>query len=118
MPEEAAATRCTQTVTGDRMGEIPNPTARGILMKKKQRATMQTLVGVITPYAWDENDQVAEVSLSATDDEEYIIQNGDRFLDLVQQPIKAVGMVQSGKKMHRTITIKKFEKIDHTDLSA
>ena len=87
-------------------------------MKKKQRASMQTLVGIITPYAWDENDQVAEVSLSATDDEEYIIQNKDRFLDLVHQPIRAVGTVQSGKKMHRTITIKRFEQIDHTDVPA
>jgi hypothetical protein len=100
------------------MSEIPRPTTGAALMKKKQRAIMQTLVGIITPYAWDENDQVAEVSLSATDDEEYIIQNKDRFLDLVHQPIRAVGLVQSGKKMHRTITIKRFEQIDQTDVSA
>ena len=73
---------------------------------------MQTLVGIVTPHEWDENDQVSEVLLSATDDEEYIIENGERFLDLVQQPIRAVGIVKSGKKVHRMINIKKFDLLD------
>lgn len=81
-------------------------------MKNKIRQSMQTLVGIITPHEWDENDQVSEVSLSATDDEEYIIENGERFLDLVQQPIRAVGIVKSGKKVHRMINIKKFDLLD------
>ncbi|WP_319521726.1 hypothetical protein [uncultured Desulfosarcina sp.] len=83
-------------------------------MKKQISATTRTLVGVITPYAWDENDRVAEVSLSATDDEEYVIENGQRFLELVQKPIRATGIVKSGKKFHRTIQIKKFEMLEHT----
>ena len=81
-------------------------------MNKKIKSSMQSLEGIVTPYAWDENDQVCEVSLSATDDEEYIIENGDRFLDIVQKPIRAVGLVKSGKKTHRTINIKKFELVD------
>ncbi len=81
-------------------------------MKKKANASMQTLVGIVTPYAWDESDQVSEVSLSATDDEEYIIENGGRFIELVQKPIRAVGLVKSGKKIHRAINIKKFEMLD------
>ena len=81
-------------------------------MKKKTNATIQTLVGIVTPYAWDESDAVCEVSLSATDDEEYIIENSARFLDLVQQPIRAVGLVKSGKKIHRSINIKKFEALE------
>jgi hypothetical protein len=84
----------------------------GAAMKKKVSASMQTLVGIVTPYAWDENDRVSEVSLSATDDEEYIIENSERFLDLVQKPIRAVGMVRSGKKVQRAINIKKFEMLD------
>lgn len=81
-------------------------------MKKKLNASMQTLVGIITPSAWDESDQVSEVSLSATDDEEYIIENSERFLDLVQKPIRAVGLVKVGKKVHRAINIKKFELLE------
>ena len=81
-------------------------------MKKKPNASMQTLVGIVTPFAWDESDQVREVSLSATDDEEYIIENSQRFLDMVQKPIRATGMVKFGKKVHRAINIKKFELLD------
>ncbi|GAB6905065.1 conserved hypothetical protein [Desulfosarcina cetonica] len=81
-------------------------------MKKKVTASMQTLAGIVTPSAWDEADRVLEVSLSATDDEEYVIENSERFLDLVQKPIRAVGMVKVGKKVHRAINIKKYELLD------
>ena len=82
-------------------------------MNKKIQSTMQTLVGVITPYDWDENDNVCSVSLSATDDEEYVIENSDRFLDFVQTPIRATGLVKFGKKTHRMINIKKFHTLDY-----
>ncbi|BBO85109.1 hypothetical protein DSCO28_56750 [Desulfosarcina ovata subsp. sediminis] len=85
-------------------------------MKKKVNASMQTLVGIVTPSAWDESDRVFEVSLSATDDEEYVIENSERFLDLVQKPIRAVGMVKVGKKVHRTINIKKFELLESASI--
>ena len=81
-------------------------------MKNKVTSSIQTLVGIVTPFAWDESDRVCEVSLSATDDEEYIIENSERFLDLVQKPIRAVGMVKIGKKVHRAINIKKFELLE------
>lgn len=82
-------------------------------MKKPIIASTRTLVGVITPFAWDENDRVTEVSLSATDDEEYIIENGQCFLELIQKPIRATGIVKSGNKIHRAIHIKKFEMLEH-----
>lgn len=85
-------------------------------MNKKIKATMQTLVGVVTPCDWDENDHVCEVSLSATDDEEYVIENSDRFLSMVQQPIRATGIVKNGKKIHRMINIKKFQILDYATL--
>jgi len=87
-------------------------------MKKKPISSMQTLVGIVTPCAWDESYRVSEVSLSATDDEEYIIENSARFLDLVQTPIRAIGLVKSGKKMRRAINIKKFEMLDSVPLAS
>ena len=86
-------------------------------MNKKVTASIQSLVGIVTPYAWDESDRVSEVSLSATDDEEYVIENGERFLDLLQKPIRAVGMVKSGKRMHRAINIKKFQLLESDSIN-
>jgi len=78
-------------------------------MNKKTKPAMLTLKGIVTASNWDENDQIIEVSLSATDDEEYVIENSKRFLDLTQKPIRATGLVTVGKKIHRMINIKKFE---------
>ena len=85
-------------------------------MNKRAETSMQTLVGVVTPFAWDEHDQVCEVSLSATDDQEYRIENGSQFLDLLQKPIQATGMITLGKKMHRKINIKRFKTLDRHSL--
>ena len=82
-------------------------------MDRRMKAQTQTLMGVVIPYAWDENGNVSNVSLSATDDEEYVIENSFGFLDLLQQPIQATGIVKSGKKVHRMINVKKFQVLDH-----
>lgn len=86
-------------------------------MKNKISASKQTLVGIVTPYSWDESDQVSEVSLSATDDEEYVIENSERFLNLVQKPIRAIGLVKSGKKIHRAIDIKRYELLENLSVA-
>jgi hypothetical protein len=57
------------------------------------------------------------VSLSATDDEEYIIENGERFLNIIQKPIRVTGIVKNGKKMHRVIVIKNFEVLESTTVT-
>jgi hypothetical protein len=85
-------------------------------MNKKILTSMQSLVGIVTPFAWDACDQVYQVSLSATDDEEYIIENSERFLDLIRKPIRVTGIVKLGKKTHRKINIKKFEMLDYSSL--
>ena len=86
-------------------------------MKKRIKAGRQTLVGIVIPYAWDGDGRVSAVSLSATDDQEYIIENGERFLSLTQKPIRAAGFVKSGQEMHRAIVIKTFEVLDSTTVA-
>ena len=85
-------------------------------MTQETKPAMQTLVGIVTPCEWDENDQVREVSLSATDDEAYLIENGERFFELVQTPIRATGIVTYGAKAQRAIDIKKFQLLDYASL--
>jgi hypothetical protein len=85
-------------------------------MNKRTETSVQTLVGVVTPFAWDERDQVCEVSLSATDDQEYLIENSSQFFGVLQKPIQATGVITNGKKMHRMINIKRFKLIDTSSL--
>jgi hypothetical protein len=76
-------------------------------MANKKNGKSETLTGVITPVQWD-GDQVIEVALFATDDEEYRIENSHKFFELVQESIEATGNVQRSKKSFRTINIKKY----------
>lgn len=81
--------------------------------KKKTNGDNETLIGIVTPVEWDEDHQVTAVALSATDDEAYLIENGDKFIDLIQKCIEASGKVRRDKKSARTITIKRFNVIDN-----
>ncbi len=79
--------------------------------KNGKEASVETLTGVITPVKW-EDDRVSEVALFATDDEAYHIENGEKFLDMMQQYIEAIGRVHRSKKTFRSINIKKFKVLE------
>ena len=76
--------------------------------KKKTANAIETLVGIVTPVQWDDDDHVTAVALCATDDEEYLIENGEKFFDLVQTSIEATGKVKRDKKAFKSIAIKRF----------
>jgi hypothetical protein len=82
------------------------------MQKKKSADANETLTGIITPVQWNEDDQVTAVALSATDDEEYWIDNGEKFIDLVQKCIEAHGRVKRDRKSTKSITIKRFNIIE------
>jgi hypothetical protein len=81
--------------------------------KKKTPHEQETLIGIVTPVQWNEYDQVTAVALSATDDEEYRIENGEEFISLIQKVIEASGEVRRDQKTARTITIKRFSVIEN-----
>ncbi len=80
--------------------------------KKKKSSDSETLTGIVTPVQWDDDHQVTAVALSATDDEEYWIENGDKFIDLVQKCIEASGKVRRDRKTTRSIVIKRFSVLE------
>jgi hypothetical protein len=75
--------------------------------KNKNGGSRETLMGVVTPVKW-EDDKITEVALFATDDEEYHIENSDKFIELIQEFIEATGDVRRGKKSFKSINIKKY----------
>ncbi|MDA8142078.1 MAG: hypothetical protein M0036_25805 [Desulfobacteraceae bacterium] len=81
--------------------------------RKKSDSENETLVGIVTPVQWDEEHQVTAVALSATDDQEYFIENGDQFIDLIQKCIEANGKIRRDKKPSRSITIRRFSVIEN-----
>jgi hypothetical protein len=90
--------------TGDRRAGI------GLTMKTME--PKDAISGIITASNWDENDRITAVTLSATDDEEYLIENGDKFIDLVHHFIKATGVIKRQKKAPKTIFIKNYKVLE------
>lgn len=81
--------------------------------KKRANSGTETLSGIVTPIEWDDDDQVTAVALSATDDEQYWIENSDKFIDLSQKCIEASGKVNRDRKSTRSISIKRFSVIEN-----
>lgn len=84
--------------------------------KNKNTSDGETLVGIVTPVQWDQDDRVSAVALSATDDEAYWIENGDKFLKLISSQIEAVGRIRRDRKQSRSISIKRYRIIDDESL--
>ena len=80
--------------------------------KNKNNSENETLVGIVTPVQWDQDDRVSAVVLSATDDEAYLIENGEKFLDLISSHIEAVGRIRRDRKQSRSIFIKRYHIVE------
>ena len=80
--------------------------------KNKNISDNETLTGIVTPVQWDRDDRISAVVISATDDEEYWVENSEKFLDLVQSRIEAVGKVRRDRKQSRSIFIKRYRIIE------
>jgi hypothetical protein len=78
----------------------------------KNTEPKDAISGIITASNWDEHDRITAVTLSATDDEEYLIENGDKFIELVHHFIKATGVIKRQKKSPKTIYIKKYKVLE------
>jgi len=76
--------------------------------KRRRPEGRETITGVLTPAGWDGDGNVTAVMLSANDDEEYLIENGAKFIDLVHRNIEADGIVHRDRKSFRTIDIRRF----------
>ncbi len=85
-------------------------------MKKKKehqgQNSCETVSGVLVPGEWDDNGRLTGMILSAFDDEEYRIENSQKFLELADQHIEASGVIRRDRKSFRTINIKRFSLID------
>ena len=81
-------------------------------MKKKKGEKIQTVKGVIIPAEWDNEGDFTKVSLSAMDDEEYVIENSEKFIDMINQCISATGTIKRDKRSTKSIYIKKYSILD------
>ncbi len=74
---------------------------------RKTRETKTTVEGIIAASDWDENGNVTDIMILSADEEEYHIENGDLFLNLIRNTVEACGIVRQHRNGTRSIHIRK-----------
>jgi Zn-finger domain-containing protein len=62
---------------------------------------LQTVIGVVVPVKWAENNHIESVSIQATDDLEYRVAKGDllqRLISLCGSRVKVLGVVEQRER--------------------
>lgn len=71
------------------------------------RSEKETIDGILTASDWDESGNVTEIKLLTFDDDEYLIENGDFFLNMVKKSVRVIGSVTQSGAEFKIIKIKK-----------
>ena len=80
----------------------PERQGEKVMKKKKEHQgqnSCETVSGVLVPGEWDDNGRLTGMILSAFDDEEYRIENSQKFLELADQHIEASGCHPAGPQV-------------------
>lgn len=63
-------------------------------MKEKKDTEMRSIIGIIVPADWDDDDNLIELAIQTIDEEEYLIKKnkkGRELLDLIEQEVEVIG---------------------------
>lgn len=80
-------------------------------MKQKKPDDGITIRGVVIPTRWDKDDNIAEVSISTSNEQEYRVYDnakGNELLDLFQEEVKVTGSVAKDVNGNKIITVEKY----------
>ena len=56
-----------------------------------------TITGVITPIDWDDEDNIVAISISTSEEEEYIVEDsplGEELFNLINEYVKVTGFIE------------------------
>ena len=82
-------------------------------MRKKKTGDI-TIVGVVIPASWDEDGGMTGISIQATDEVEYVVEQdhlGHGLMTLVHKRVKAGGSIRQRLDGKIVIRIKEYEMI-------
>lgn len=69
------------------------------------RKGKMTIDGILTASEWDESGNATDIKLLTFDDDEYRIENGKPFLNMIKQPVRVAGIVRINVTGLKTIKI-------------
>jgi len=80
-------------------------------MRKNVTDKPVTLSGVVTAARWDKGEQVTSVTISATDEQEYLVENtskGRELLELIHEQVQVVGVVKKNSEGKKIICVDRY----------
>ncbi len=87
-------------------------------MSKNLNRTQVTISGVVTAAEWDEAERIQEVSVSATDEQEYLVEPdkiGKELFRCVHSQVKVTGWVTSSDCGKKRIRVTRYQLIREYD---
>lgn len=85
-----------------------------------KKSTETSLVGYVTPTAWDSENNIKGISLITTDHEEIRIasnKKGERLLSLVWEKVEITGRLENERGGRRRIVVSNYRAADFDTLS-
>ncbi len=71
-----------------------------------------SVTGLVTASGWDDYNNVTELKLFSMDEDEYLIENGLSFVDVLRKFILAKGIVKKNMHGGKSIEIKEFKLLE------
>lgn len=81
--------------------------------KLKNRQMKTVVEGIITAGDWDDDGTIRAIRILTTDEDEYLVENGDLFMSLMKKSVQASGISQMNKYGQKTIHIKKISVLEN-----
>lgn len=79
----------------------------------KNRQIKTVVEGIITAGDWDDDGTIRALRILTTDEDEYLVENGDLFMNLLQKSVQASGITRMSKYGEKTIHIKKISVLEN-----
>lgn len=73
-----------------------------------------TITGVITPIDWDDEDNIVAISISTSEEEEYIVEDsplGEELFNLINEYVKVTGFIEEDEYGDKTISVVNYKLI-------
>ena len=85
---------------------------------QEKKDTDNSIIGIIVPLDWDDDDNITEIAIQTIDEEEYIIKHnkkGIELMDLIEQEVEVIGTTTENGDGNIIIEISEYSLKEYID---
>lgn len=96
------------------MREIERLKGRKKVKNQDIRDHKTEVEGIIIASDWDQKGNVTEIRIQTTQEDEYVIENKDMFMNLTQNAVRAAGVIKIHRNGQKSILIKRCALVENS----